>query len=99
MVLRTLLLLRIRVYYSIAEETDRSTNSWRSGFFFYILKAEISIRVSAMLLQGSRWQRVRRVDVLSPLMWLLAVNDNLLKLNRDADDADVLVEQKILETH
>lgn len=52
-----------------------------------------------MLLQGSRWQRVRRVDVLSPLMWLLAVNDNLLKLNRDADDADVLVEQKILETH
>lgn len=67
--------------------------------FFYILKAEISIRVSAMLLQGSRWQRVRRVDVLSPLMWLLAVNDNLLKLNRDADDADVLVEQKILETH
>lgn len=64
--------------------------------FFYILKAEISIRVSAMLLQGSRWQRVRRVDVLSPLMWLLAVNDNLLKLNRDADDADVLVEQKIL---
>lgn len=67
--------------------------------FFYILKAEISIRVSAMLLQGSRWQRVRRVDVLSPLMWLLAVNDNLLKLNRDADDADVLAEQKIVETH
>lgn len=88
----------MRVYYIIAEETDRSRNSWRSGFF-YILKAEISIRVSAMLLQGSRWQRVRRVDVLSPLMWLLAVNDNLLKLNRDADDADVLVEQKILETH
>lgn len=89
----------MRVYYIIAEETDRSRNSWRSGFFLYILKAEISIRVSAMLLQGSRWQRVRRVDVLSPLMWLLAVNDNLLKLNRDADDADVLVEQKILETH
>lgn len=88
----------MRVYYIIAEETDRSRNSWHSGFF-YILKAEISIRVSAMLLQGSRWQRVRRVDVLSPLMWLLAVNDNLLKLNRDADDADVLVEQKILETH
>lgn len=88
----------MRVYYIIAEETDRSRNSCRSGFF-YILKAEISIRVSAMLLQGSRWQRVRRVDVLSPLMWLLAVNDNLLKLNRDADDADVLVEQKILETH